>query len=95
MVEIVIFSWCLAIAIIAYVSIYEITTMEKLIKKFKAWLACITRADEVWIVYNKHYPDAKISILLVTYTQEDAIEYLNLYNKNNKESAWLTRKIVY
>jgi len=95
MIEVVIFSWCLAIAIIAYVSIYEITTMGKLIKKFKAWLACITRTDEVFIVYNKHYPDAKVSILLVTYLQEDAIEYLNLYNINNKESAWLTRKIVY
>ncbi len=69
--------------------------MNKLIKKFKAWLACLIRADEVYIVYNKHYPDAKVSILLVTYLQEDAIEYLNLYNKNNKESAWLTRKIVY
>ena len=75
MVEIVIFSWCLAITIIAY---------------------SVTRADEVWVVYNiATAPGSKVSILIVTYIQEDAIEYLNLYNKNNKESAWLTKKIVY
>ena len=70
--------------------------MRRLIIKFKAWLACVTRADEVWVVYNiATAPGAKVSILIVTYIQEDAIEYLNLYNKNNKESAWLTKKIVY
>ena len=72
--------------------------MKKLIKKFKAWLSCITKTDEVFVVYNYNIVNAqsaKVSILIVTYMQEDAIEYLNLYNKNNKESAWLTRKIVY
>lgn len=70
--------------------------MKKLIIKFKAWLACVTRTNEVFVVYEiTAAPDAKVSILIVTYLQEDAIEYLNLYNKNNKESAWLTRKIVY
>ncbi|MBE16988.1 MAG: hypothetical protein CL867_12130 [Cytophagaceae bacterium] len=72
--------------------------MKKLIKKFKAWLSCITKTDEVFVVYNYNIVNAqsaKVSILIVTYMQEDAIEYLNLYNKNNKESAWLTKKIVY
>ena len=69
--------------------------MKRLIIKFKAWLACITRTDEVWVVYNiSTAPGPKVSILIVTYTQEDAIEYLNLYNMNNKESAWLTKKTI-
>ena len=72
--------------------------MKKLIKKFKAWLACVIRTDEVFVIYTYNSVNdqsAKVSILIVTYMQEDAIEYLNLYNKNNKESAWLTKKIVY
>ena len=69
--------------------------MRRLIIKFKAWLACVTRTNEVWVVYNIATPPApKVSILIVTYLQEDAIEFLNLYNMNNKESAWLTKKTI-
>ena len=67
--------------------------MRKLKKKIKAWLACLTRADEVCIVY-KADPGCIATILLVTYTMEDAIEYLNIYNKRNKEAAWMTKQIV-
>jgi hypothetical protein len=69
--------------------------MRKLKKKIKVWLACLTRADEVWIVYKSHFNrESVVTILLVTYTMEDAIEYLNMYNKQNKEAAWMTKQIV-
>ena len=69
--------------------------MRKLKKKIKVWLACLTRADEVWIVYKSHFNrESIVTILLVTYTMEDAIEYLNMYNKQNKEAAWMTKQIV-
>ena len=64
--------------------------MRKLKKKIKVWLACLTRADEVWIVYKSHFNrDSVITILLVTYKMEDAVEYLSMYNKHNKEAAWI------
>ncbi len=69
--------------------------MRKLKKKFKAWLACLTRTDQVWIIYksenDRTFGD---TILLVTYEMEDAVEYLNMYNKRNKVSAWMTKQIV-
>ena len=64
-------------------------------RKIKAWLACLTRTDEVWIIYksenDRTFGD---TILLVTYEMEDAVEYLNMYNKRNKVSAWMTKQIV-
>lgn len=64
-------------------------------RKIKAWLACLTRTDQVWIIYksenDRTFGD---TILLVTYEMEDAVEYLNMYNKRNKVSAWMTKQIV-
>ena len=69
--------------------------MRKLKKKIKAWLACLTRSDEVWIVYKSHFNrESVITILLVTYKMDDAIEYLNMYNRHNKESAWMTKQVI-
>tara|TARA_R110000787_G_scaffold198506_9_gene309633 strand:- start:2266 stop:2478 length:213 start_codon:yes stop_codon:yes gene_type:complete len=70
--------------------------MKKLIKKFKAWLACLVRANEVWIVYTIS-PESNVSIIIATYQMEDAIECMNMYNtyNTNKEAAWLTKQEVY
>tara|TARA_R110002012_G_scaffold291739_2_gene486346 strand:+ start:37 stop:246 length:210 start_codon:yes stop_codon:yes gene_type:complete len=68
--------------------------MKKLIKSFKAWLASVSRTDSIWIVYTIK-SDSVVSILIVTYEMEDAIEYMNMYNKKYKESsAWLTKQII-
>lgn len=79
--------------------------MNKLIKKFKAWLACLVRANEVFVVYTskshnvklKRGTDADFSIIIVTYQIEDAIEMMDTYNKYNRQKgeAWLTKHIVY
>ena len=75
--------------------------MRKLKKKIKVWLACLTRADEVWVVYKTEWITSTelektpmTTIFLVTYRMEDAVEYLNTYNKRNKVSAWMTKQIV-
>jgi hypothetical protein len=67
--------------------------MKKLIKNFKAWLACVTRTDMVWIVY-KPEPDSEITVLLVTYEMESALEYMTGFNRRNDGGAWLTKQTV-
>jgi len=69
--------------------------MKKLKRKIRAWLACLTRTDEVWIIYKSELDKSPgATILVVTYKMEDALEYLNTYNKQNKISAWMTKQIV-
>lgn len=67
--------------------------MKKILKKLKAFIACCTRTDQVWIVYSIN-KESIVSIILVTYEMEDAIEFMNKYNTRNKESAWLTKQII-
>ena len=75
--------------------------MKKLIKKFKAWLACLVRADEVYLVMgpSKNSPteeDPEWKVLIATHNVEDAIEFMNTYSDYNLEQkTWLQKTVVY
>ena len=75
--------------------------MKKLIKKFKAWLACLVRADEVYLVMgpSKNLPteeDPEWKVLIATHTIEDAIDFMNTYSDFNLEhKTWLQKTVVY
>ena len=75
--------------------------MKKLIKKFKAWLACLVRADEVYLVMgpSKNSPteeNPEWKVLIATHTIEDAIDFMNTYSNFNLEhKTWLQKTIVY
>tara|TARA_R110002012_G_scaffold48328_7_gene125909 strand:+ start:154 stop:366 length:213 start_codon:yes stop_codon:yes gene_type:complete len=70
--------------------------MKKLFKGFKAWLACLTRADEIYLVIDPAKEDAGFKVLIATYELDDAIEYMNRFNKlNTDKGPWLTKTLVH
>lgn len=70
--------------------------MKKLIKKFKAWLACITRTNEVYLVVGPSKETPEWKVLIATHTIEDAIDFMNTYNDFNLEQKiWLQKTVVY
>ena len=80
---------------------YKNKQMKKLIKKFKAWLACLVRADEVYLVMgpSKNSPteeNPEWKVLIATHNIEDAIEFMNTYSDYNLEQkTWLQKTVVY
>ena len=70
--------------------------MKKLLKYLQRTLACATRTNHIYLVVRRAPKDALgTKILLATYTQYDAIEYVNRINSmsNPKDDSrvWLTK----
>ena len=70
--------------------------MKKLFKKFKTWVACVARADEIYLVMGPTKADPGWKVLIATYEIEDAIDYMNRFNYTKIEKGpWLTKTKVY